>query len=91
MTDGRSDAFVHTLTIEVDPGDSEARLIERSLSPEAADLVDDRSRTTVDRSGGRLRIHIEATDLVALRAAMNTWMGLLSVAESTRGTNTARC
>ncbi|ADJ15952.1 KEOPS complex subunit Pcc1 [Halalkalicoccus jeotgali] len=58
-----------------------ARLIERSLRPELADLADERSWTDVSRSGATLSIRIEATDLVALRAAANTWLTLLDVAE----------
>lgn len=73
------DAF---LTAEYDD-QHRARLIERSLRPEIEDLADERSWTTLSRSGATLSIRIEATDLVALRAAANTWLTLLDVTETT--------
>lgn len=53
-----------------------------SLAPEAAELIDDRSQTTVSQAEEILTIRIEAMDLVALRAAINTWCGLLQVVDT---------
>lgn len=72
----------HTLTIEADCS-TDAQVIEETLHVEAEDLITDRSRTTVDREGSIVSLHIEASDLIALRAAANTWLGLLGTAEST--------
>lgn len=47
-----------------------------------ADLADERSWTAVSREGAVLTVRIDATDLVALRAAMNTWLTLLDTAET---------
>ncbi|MEM4781142.1 MAG: KEOPS complex subunit Pcc1 [Halalkalicoccus sp.] len=58
-----------------------ARLVERSLRPDLDDLADERSRATVSREGATLVVRIEAADLVALRAATNTWLTLIDTAE----------
>ena len=60
-----------------------ARLVERAIRQEVDEIADDRSRTTVGREGGTLRVVVEAADLVALRAAANTWLTLTDVAERT--------
>ena len=75
--------FSERLTIIAPVEQSIAQIIERSLSVEAADFQDDRSETVVDRNGEEVVIEIFATDLVALRAATNTWFTLLAVAEDT--------
>jgi len=61
----------------------QARRIERALAPEVGDIGDDRSRTRLRRTGTTVSIAVEASDLVALRAGLNTWCGLLRVAERT--------
>jgi KEOPS complex subunit Pcc1 len=43
----------------------------------------DRSATTVEQRGQTVRIKLTASDLVALRAGMNTWLRLVQVAERT--------
>ena len=58
-----------------------ARLVERSLRPELNDIDDDRSRASVARNEATLRLTVKARDLVALRAGMNTWLSLVTVAE----------
>jgi KEOPS complex subunit Pcc1 len=62
-----------------------ARRVERALAPEVGDIDDDRSRTRLDREAAELRLAIEARDLVALRAALNTWLSLVSAAERAGG------
>ena len=64
---------------------AEARLVERSLRPEVGDIEGDRTRTTLDRDGDRLTITVSASDLVALRAGLNTWLTLAGVAERSAG------
>jgi KEOPS complex subunit Pcc1 len=59
-----------------------AKRVERSLLPEIDDIDDDRSQMSIDRSASTLKVTIQAADLVALRAAMNTWLSLVDVAES---------
>jgi len=58
-----------------------ARRVERAITPEVGDIDDERSRTRLDREAAELTLTIEARDLVALRAAANTWLSLVSVAE----------
>ncbi len=69
-----------SLTFEYDD-QHRARLVERSIRPEIDDLADERSWTVVSRQRDTLRVRIEAKDLIALRAATNTWLTLLDVAE----------
>ena len=58
-----------------------AGTVERSLAQEVGEIDDDRSSTTVARDGSTVSIRVEAADLVALRAAANTWLSLTTVAE----------
>lgn len=60
-----------------------ARLVERAIRQEVDEIADDRSRTAVDRDDSTLRIVVQASDIVALRAAANTWLTLTDVAERT--------
>ncbi|MFB6295260.1 MAG: KEOPS complex subunit Pcc1 [Halobacteriales archaeon] len=62
-----------------------ARTIERSLRQEVGEIDDDRSRTDLRRGRDELEMTVEAADLVALRAAGNTWLSLVSVAEAAAG------
>ncbi|MFH5797398.1 KEOPS complex subunit Pcc1 [Haladaptatus sp. CMAA 1911] len=63
--------------------DSEERalLILRSVGQEIGEIDDDRSKTTVARDGRTVSVRVEAEDLIALRAALNTWQTLVGVAE----------
>lgn len=79
------DPDVHRMLIEVSCDEPTANAVMRSLSPEAADLKDERSATIVEREDDTIRLVIGADDLVALRAAANTWLGLLGVVEKTLG------
>jgi KEOPS complex subunit Pcc1 len=58
-----------------------ARRVERALGPEIGDIDGDRSRVSLSRDGSQLELAVEATDLVALRAGLNTWFSLVTVAE----------
>jgi KEOPS complex subunit Pcc1 len=62
-----------------------ARRIERALRPEVGDIDGDRTRVGLERDGPELRVTVEATDQVALRAGLNTWLSLTAVAESAGG------
>ncbi|WP_049926450.1 KEOPS complex subunit Pcc1 [Halopiger goleimassiliensis] len=72
----------HDATLEFDYEDaSRARLVAESVAREVGEIDDDRSRTTIERDGACVRITIDAADLIALRAALNTWFTLVDVAE----------
>lgn len=58
-----------------------ARTVARSISQEVGEIDDERSSATVARDGRVVSVHIDAADLVALRAAANTWLSLTAVAE----------
>lgn len=83
MSHRREATFSESVSINAEFNPTTVRTLERSLSVEAADLADERSTTRIGRDGDELRIDIDAADRTALRAASNTWLGLLSVAEET--------
>jgi KEOPS complex subunit Pcc1 len=62
-----------------------ARRVEQSLRPEVSDIDSDRTEVTLERDGPTLGIRVDADDIVALRAGLNTWLSLASVAESAGG------
>ena len=52
--------------------EEKTRIIVNSLEPEST-VQKERSETTVTAEGNKLRLRIEAQDLSALRAAVNTY------------------
>ncbi|MFC6769629.1 KEOPS complex subunit Pcc1 [Natrinema soli] len=74
----------HDATLEFEyESASRARLVAESVAREIGEIDDERSRTTLERDGRRVLIDIVAADVVALRAALNTWFSLIDVAERT--------
>ncbi|QFU83457.1 KEOPS complex subunit Pcc1 [Natronorubrum aibiense] len=74
----------HDATLEFEyETPSRARLVADSVRREIGEIDDDRSQTTIERQQSLVRISIEATDVIALRAAINTWFTLVDVAERT--------
>ncbi len=72
-------------TVSVAAGGAElARWLERALLPEAAREVP-RARTSVRRTGDRLDLRIETGDAGAMRAALNTYLGWVSLSLATAG------
>jgi KEOPS complex subunit Pcc1 len=69
------------LTAEYDSA-ARARTVERSVRPEIDDIEGDRTTARLSRDGRRVELTVEATDLVALRAGINTWLTLRGVAET---------
>jgi|AntDeeMinimDraft_6_1070357.scaffolds.fasta_scaffold15554_2 KEOPS complex subunit Pcc1 len=79
-------AFVHEATYTFAyESTATATLVERSVRPEIGDIEDDRSTVALTREEATLEVAVEAADLVALRAASNTWLTLVDVAESSAG------
>lgn len=72
------------LSFEYDAGERASR-VERSVRPEIGDIEGDRTTATLDRDGDCVRVTVAAADLVALRAGVNTWTSLVSVAERVDG------
>ncbi|WP_440765444.1 KEOPS complex subunit Pcc1 [Natronorubrum sp. DTA7] len=74
----------HDATLEFDYETSaRATLVAESVAREIGEIDDDRSRTTIDRDGATVRVDVVAADVIALRAALNTWFSLIDVAERT--------
>ncbi|GAB3672258.1 KEOPS complex subunit Pcc1 [Halopiger thermotolerans] len=74
----------HDATLEFDyESPDRARIVAESVAREIGEIDDDRSQTTLEREGATVRIAIDAADVVALRAALNTWFSLVDVAERT--------
>jgi len=74
----------HDATLEFDyESAARAELVVDSVAREIGEIDDDRSRTTIERDGPRVYIEIDADDVIALRAALNTWFSLIDVAERT--------
>ncbi|AEH38300.1 KEOPS complex subunit Pcc1 [Halopiger xanaduensis] len=74
----------HDATLEFDyESAARARTVAESVAREIGEIDDDRSQTTLERDGATVQIAIDAADVVALRAALNTWFSLVDVAERT--------
>ncbi|MBV0901586.1 KEOPS complex subunit Pcc1 [Haloarcula salina] len=68
------------LSVEYDSPER-ARIVERSVRPEIGAIDGDRTTATLHRDDETVEVRVAADDLVALRAGINTWLTLLSVAE----------
>ena len=74
----------HDATLEFEyETPSRARIVAESVTREIGEIDDERSRTAITRDGSVVRLEITAADVVALRAALNTWFSLTDVAERT--------
>ena len=74
----------HDATLEFDyESTSRATLVADSVAREIGEIDDARSRTTIERDGARVCLEIDADDVIALRAALNTWFSLVDVADRT--------
>ena len=67
-----------------------ARTVERSVRPEVGAIAGDRTAATLDREDATVTVTVEADDLVALRAGINTWSTLVSVGEQAGTTASGR-
>lgn len=67
------------------PTPEAARRVQRSVHLEAGDIEGDRTQATVEHDEATLTVTIEAADLIALRAGINTWASLVEVAERCSG------
>lgn len=76
----------HTATLSVSyPTPASASLVARSLTPEVAQIDDDRASASVVCEGATVTVTVHARDLVALRAGTTSWSRLLTVAERVAG------
>jgi len=72
------------------PTIEDAQRVDRSIRIEVDELDDDRSTVAVDREAAELAVEVTAADLVALRAAINSWLRYVSVAEQIAGCASTR-
>ncbi len=63
----------------------QATRVQRAIQPEVGDIADERTQVTVSVDTSTLRLHVEARDLVGLRAGLNTWTALVETAEAVGG------
>jgi KEOPS complex subunit Pcc1 len=76
----------HDAVLEFDYPDAErAARVARSVRVETGDIDGDRTTATIDRDGPTVVVTVTDDDLVALRAGINTWTSLVSVAERCGG------
>ncbi len=69
------------LTVKIDlPSPKIARTVYSSVYPETIQIRGFRSRTSLRRNGRVLELNIKARDIVALRAASNSFLRFLAVA-----------
>ncbi|WP_435335437.1 KEOPS complex subunit Pcc1 [Haloarchaeobius sp. TZWWS8] len=75
-------SFSHETVIEFTyESDASAEIVASSVAQEVGEIDGDRSTAAVDRDGQVVTVTVEAADLTALRAGMNTWIRLVEVAE----------
>jgi KEOPS complex subunit Pcc1 len=71
---------MHSISVEIELGPQAARVYE-SLKPELQAIPSERSRASLDISGEKLLLSVVAEDVVSLRAAVNTWLRLIKIAD----------
>ena len=78
--------MTHTADLVFDYDSAEtAVLVERSVRQEVGEIEGDRTTASLTRDGTELTVRVDAADLVALRAGINTWSTLVEVAERVVG------
>jgi KEOPS complex subunit Pcc1 len=71
---------MHTVFVEFAFGHLTNKVYE-ALKPELQASPSERSRIELKEDGGLLTLFIEAEDIISLRAALNTWLRLIKIAE----------
>lgn len=71
---------MHTVFLEFEFGDR-ANIVYESLRPELEAVPSERSKANLSVQEGRLNLFITAEDIISLRAAVNTWLRLIKIAE----------
>ncbi len=71
---------MHTVFLEFEFGNS-VEIVYESLKPELEAVPSERSKVNMSTKEGRLNLFITAEDIISLRAAINTWLRLIKIAE----------
>ena len=79
----QSEPYRLDASVEFD-SQKDAERFEKIMLPEVGDFQGKRARVGLERSGKELRFSVEAKDINALRAIINSLFRLLSVAESVK-------
>ncbi|MCP1663126.1 MAG: hypothetical protein D5R99_01740 [Methanocalculus sp. MSAO_Arc1] len=58
-----------------------AEAICQAVAPEMEDETGERSRATISQEGEKIFLTITAGDIPALRASLNMWLRLITIAE----------
>ena len=91
MSDQSAD-YDHTATFSLTCDPDRARRLRAALAEEIGEIDDDRSRArlvdgidieTETETDGDVTVAVETRDLSAVRAATDTWLGLLEAADRT--------
>ena len=77
MSEERILSCKSSLMVDVETIDL-ARILHEALQPETLSVPSDRARATLTAQGNILHIQIDADDLTALRAAMNSYLAWVS-------------
>ncbi|KTG26196.1 KEOPS complex subunit Pcc1 [Haloferax profundi] len=81
----------HSASLEFDyPDERRARIVERSVAVEVGEIDDARSSARVHREGRTVVVTVDAGDIVALRAGVNTWIRLVETAEAVAAAGESR-
>ncbi len=72
--------MAHTIEVDFELGPA-AKPVFEALKPETQALPSERSKVSLEQSGDRLRLSVVAEDIISLRAAVNTWLRLVKIAE----------
>jgi KEOPS complex subunit Pcc1 len=67
------------------PDERHARLVADAITVESGEIDDDRSTADVTHADATVTVTVAARDLTAMRAGINTWTRLVSVAETVAG------
>ena len=62
------------------PTDNDGDIVFKSLKPEVETLHSKRTKVKMENLGDKLRIDINASDITAARAAVNSFIRLLDIA-----------
>lgn len=86
MTSRKSASSSHETVLSAEYATpQQARRVERAIAPEVGDIAGNRTGVVVSREEETVEVRIEAADLTALRAGLNTWFSLIAVAEHAGG------
>ncbi|MEM4642691.1 MAG: KEOPS complex subunit Pcc1 [Candidatus Caldarchaeum sp.] len=72
-----------TIFIEFSTDPDKASSLLNSLKPETDSIRSKRSKASIEKSGGKVSVKLEADDITAARAAANTVIRLLNVSMAT--------